>query len=385
LSESSARRRAEPGFAGLKFAGLDTGTVRGMAGTTMRSVIARNRELLVGEIPIPQPGAGEALVTVRSCGICGSDLHALKHSALAPADGDEGTGGLGTGADFVLGHEFCVEVLELGSDTAKSPVQVGDLVVSLPLLRTPNGDELAGFTPRVPGAYAENTIITTDYSTRVPNGLDARRAAVTEPLAVGLHAVNRSGITRGDSALVLGCGPIGLVVIAWLRARGLGPIVAADYSPARRALATTFGADAVVDPREEPAIEGWRRVAGGKPLVLFECIGVPGILDAAMQAVPMQSRLLIAGVCMEPDQIFPLLGIIKELSINFSYMYTADEFVESLHAIADGRINIDPLLTGLVGFDGVADAFRALEHPDDHVKILIEPNGPMILDPAPLT
>ena len=138
-------------------------------------------------------------------------------------------------------------------------------------------------------------------------------------MAVGLHAVNKSAIQPGEAALVLGCGPIGLAVIAALRHRGVEHIVAADYSPKRRELATTMGAHQTVDPARGITV---RRTV--KPAVVFEAIGVPGIINDVMRRAPMGTRLVVAGVCMEPDPIMPLFGIGKEINVQFVLGYDAD-------------------------------------------------------------
>jgi threonine dehydrogenase-like Zn-dependent dehydrogenase len=208
---------------------------------------------------------------------------------------------------------------------------------------------------------------------KVPTGLPAHLAALTEPLAVGVHAVAKSRIAVGDAALVLGLGPVGLACIAELRMRGIGPIVAADFSPKRRQLAEQLGADVVVDPRETPAIEAWRQVDGSKPLVIFEAVGVPGMIEQAMRMAPKDARILVVGACMQQDTFHPMLGIGRELSLQFALGYTPEEFTRSLHAIADGAVDLSPWLTGTVGVDGVPQAFRDLGNPEAHAKILVTP------------
>ena len=177
----------------------------------------------------------------------------------------------------------------------------------------------------------------------MPTGLPVDMAALTEPLAVGVHAVAKSRIAGGDAALVLGLGPVGLACIAELRMRGIGPIVAADFSPKRRALAEQLGADVVVDPRETPAIEAWRQIDGVRPLVIFEAVGVPGMIEQAMRMAPKDARILVVGACMQEDRIHPMLGIGRELSIQFALAYTPAEFGEALTAIADGKVDLVPL------------------------------------------
>jgi threonine dehydrogenase-like Zn-dependent dehydrogenase len=224
------------------------------------------------------------------------------------------------------------------------------------------------------GGYAERMLLSAPLLVEVPNGLDPAHAALTEPMAVGLHAVNKSGIAAGTGALVLGCGPVGIAVIAALKLRGVEPIVATDLSPARRALAVRMGATEAVDPVAEPAFDAWSRIGKGKGSpVVFEAIGVPGIIDGALRDAPAGSRLVVVGVCMEPDTITPLWGVTKELNIQFVLGYDPMEFGQSLRSIAEGEIDVGPLITGEVGLDGVGGAFADLGDPERHCKILVRP------------
>jgi threonine dehydrogenase-like Zn-dependent dehydrogenase len=345
----------------------------------MRSAVLRAGELLVrDDVPEPVPEMGQVLVQVKACGICGSDLHFAKHGATMLQRGREMTGVPDMGGepleldrDVFMGHEFSAEVLEAGPDTVAPPA--GTLVTSLPAVISLTGIENLAYTNALPGGYSERMLLSAPLVLEVPNGLDARRAALTEPMAVGLHAVNRSGIAVGEGALVLGSGPVGLAVIAALRLRGVEPIVATDYSPARRALALTMGAHETVDPREEPAFEAWARVGGTRSLVVFEAIGIPGIIDDALRHAPPQTRILVVGVCMERDAITPFYGIAKELTVSFAYAYDPMEFAGTLTSLAEGDIDVGPMITGEVGLEAVPDAFRELANPERHCKILVVP------------
>ena len=173
--------------------------------------------------------------------------------------------------------------------------------------------------------------------------------------------------------MVVGCGPVGLAVIAALRMAGVEVIVAADFSPARRAMARTMGATEVVDPAAEGALDAWRRVDGRRPPVVFEAVGVPGMLQQLLRDVPPGTRVTVVGVCMEPDQILPFYAICKEVNVQFVLAYDLDEFSRALRAIAEGEVDVAPLITSTVDLDGVPGAFEALGRPDEHVKILVEP------------
>jgi threonine dehydrogenase-like Zn-dependent dehydrogenase len=185
--------------------------------------------------------------------------------------------------------------------------------------------------------------------------------------------VVKGNLAPGDAPLVVGCGPVGLAVIAALKLRGAGPIVAADFSPMRRGLAEKLGADLVVDPREKSAYAELARIAAGRTAVIFECVGVPGMLQRILKDAPIGARVVVAGVCMEDDLIRPMLAISKEINLQFVLGYLPNEFADTLTAIADGKIDVAPLITGKVGLDKVAWAFDELGHPDAHAKIVVEP------------
>jgi threonine dehydrogenase-like Zn-dependent dehydrogenase len=140
------------------------------------------------------------------------------------------------GADVVMGHEFCAEIVEFGPNTLKR-IPVGSRVVSMPISFRGGRPQAVGYSDEVPGGYGELMVLTEPLLLEVPNGLATEYAATTEPIAVGVHAVAKANVTPRDAALVVGCGPVGLAVIAALRLAGVETIVAADYSPMRRARA----------------------------------------------------------------------------------------------------------------------------------------------------
>jgi threonine dehydrogenase-like Zn-dependent dehydrogenase len=243
----------------------------------------------------------------------------------------------------------------------------------MPLLLRPPRIEAVGYSNDFPGGYGELMLLTAGFLLEVPNGLATEHAALTEPMAVGLHAVEMAKMQKSDVPLVIGCGPVGLAVIAALKLKGIEPIVASDFSPMRRRLATTMGAHVVNDPAEQPAIAAWQEIAKLRPAVIFECVGVPGMIDRLMKDAPRAARIVVAGVCMEDDRIRPMMGINKELSLHFVLGYQPHEFAGTLNAIADGRIDVAPLITDRVDLDQVPGAFETLRHPDAQAKILVVP------------
>lgn len=358
----------------------------------MRAAIMRDKKLVVDNIPTPAPGAGEALVKTLACGICGSDLHALKH-AEKMVEGSRKNGAtfvMDLKRDIVMGHEFCAEIVDYGPQTQKR-LKVGTRVCAMPVLISARGVEAVGYSNENPGGYGELMRLTEFLLLEVPNGLSTERAALTEPMAVGYHAVQKARLGKDDAPLVIGCGPVGLAVVAALKLGGVHPIVAADFSQRRRELALQMGADFVVDPKEKSPYATWREMAvyadpskapmlppwmpgpAVRPAVIFECVGVPGVIEGIMSAAPGGARIVVVGVCMERDHIEPLTGISKELNIQFVLGYAPEEFAATLSHLAEGQVNGDPLITGKVGVEGVAKAFEDLASPETHAKILVEP------------
>jgi threonine dehydrogenase-like Zn-dependent dehydrogenase len=380
----------------------------------MRAVACRHAELEVIDLPEPVPGRGQVRIEVRRCGICGSDLHA-RHgldawAELAARAGYDRFGR--SDQQVVFGHEFVGEVAEHGPGCRRSS-PTGTPVVALPLLRGSHGIDPIGLSAHAAGAYAEQMLVQEALMMPVPNGLTPEVAALTEPMAVGLHAVRRGEVGRRAVAIVIGCGPIGLAVILMLKARGVRTVVASDYSAGRRALAAACGADVVIDPAESSpytAIErrgqladmpsalelavgtreklerlpvGWWHLwrlgealgAAPKHPVIFECVGVPGVIDDIIDGAPLFSRIVVAGVCVGPDRITPAMAINKEIDLRFVFGYTPLEFRDSLQLLAEGKVDPRPLITGSVGLHGVEAAFAALADPEAHAKILIDPRS----------
>jgi threonine dehydrogenase-like Zn-dependent dehydrogenase len=322
------------------------------------------------DVPEPVPGPGQVLVGVRACGICGSDLHFAAHgdevvAMTAQVAADAGGMGVDLNSDVFMGHEFSAEVLEAGPDTETPPP--GTLVTSLPVLLSAKGMEPIVYSNSTIGGYAERMLLSAPLLMPIPNGLEFKHAALTEPMAVGLHAVNKSNIAPGETALVLGCGPIGIAIIAALRARGVETVVASDFSPKRRELATAMGAHQTLDAGQGSPFDSV------KPAVVFEAVGVPGIIDDVLRRARPGTRLVVAGVCMQPDTVHPFFAIAKEINVQFVLAYSPEEFGDSLRSLAEGEIDVTPLITGEVGLEGVGQAFDDLADPERHCKILVTP------------
>ena len=296
------------------------------------SVLRDGRMVLRDDVPEPVPAPGQVLVGVKACGICGSDLHFAKHGAdvLELEQPDRGLRRLRRHEDRPGPRHLHGSRVQRrgarGGPGHRSPgagharhVATGAAVAT--------GVEPIVYSNNTIGGYAERMLLSAPLLTPIPNGLDARHAALTEPMAVGLHAVNKSAIQRGETALVLGCGPIGIAIIAGLRHRGVETIVAADFSAKRRELAETMGATTTVDPANGSPFDSTT------PAVVFEAVGVPGIIDDVLRRAPVGARVVVAGVCMQPDTVHPFFAIAKQINVQFVFGLRPDR----VHGLACAR------------------------------------------------
>ena len=358
----------------------------------MRAVLMQDSKLRVEDVPEPVPGPGEVLVDVLACGICGTDLHCAAHGPKfnAATRGAAGIELMDLDRPIVFGHEFVGRIAAYGPDTEQR-IPVGRRVVSMPILLREQPVMLGFAGPEAPGAYGERMVLSEPLLIEVPDHTPTEVAALTEPLAVAYRTVARADVAADDVPLVVGCGPIGLAVIAVLRMKGIGPIVASDFSFERRALAKRLGAEVVVDPKESSPYVALAEAAAtedpGKmarpsavlgqqairPTVAFECVGVPGLIQEMIAGVPAGSRIAVAGINMSSDNFEPAQCILKELDIRFSLGYSPEQFAQTFAHLAAGDFDVAPLLTGSVGLDGVADAFERLRNSPRDAKILLDP------------
>lgn len=324
------------------------------------------RPLRLEELDDPTPDADQLVLRVLACGICGSDLH-LSDVAVPPGR--------------VMGHEFAGEVAAVGPDVDRW--REGDLAVGFPVSGCGRCAEcLVGNASKcpqtlqlglqLPGAYAEYVAVGAGEAFRL-DGLDHRQGALVEPMAVALHALERTELEAGEPVLVLGAGPVGVAVALWARQLGARHVVVTDPLAHRRELAEAVGATATVDPTSEDVRSAFERVTGTPPTAVIECVGVPGLIQHASDVAATDGRVTIVGVCMQPDSLFPLTAVLKELTLQFVLYYRKADFATTIALLADGRLDPMPLVTGTVDLDGFPDRFEALKHPTTDCKVLLEP------------
>jgi threonine dehydrogenase-like Zn-dependent dehydrogenase len=339
-------------------------------------VLHRNRQMVVEEVERPSPEPGWVLVKVRACGVCGTDLHVARfveeQQREAASGGRRPWERIDLDRGVVMGHEWCAEVVQAGPGAEQWTARTRVTFLPDPALPgLPRTGEGPGYSSRYPGAFGEYMVVRGERIQRVPDRLPDRIAATVEPCAVGCHAVREARMAPGERALVVGAGPIGMMTLLWLKHDGVEHVTVSDFSPQRRALALRCGADLVVDPAAGDVAGQIRAATGELPQVVLECVGVSGTIQQAMELVAPRGRVVVVGACMTEDHFFPGTGMAKHLTIQFSPLYTLEEVVETLNALADGKVDTSPLITRTVGLDELPAAFDALSDPTE-CKVVLE-------------
>ncbi|MCA8902456.1 MAG: zinc-binding dehydrogenase, partial [Hyphomonas sp.] len=353
----------------------------------MRAAVLHGNNFRIETLPDPSPAPGQLLVRPLFNGICGSDLSLRKQMAAAfEATPLEAREELPT---IIPGHEFSAEIVGIapGTDTK---LKIGDRVTGLPFTITHEGPQGIGLSPGHGGGLATLSCLDASRSYRIPDDVPDDLAALTEPLAVGLHAANLASRNSGPN-MVIGCGPVGLAVILALKLAGRGPILAADFSAERRAAAAALGADIVLDPAEGSPYDRWsdvghvpapmspmleRELKGRPPgLNIFEATGAPGVLDQIVKSAPPHAHIVVVGVCPHDETITPLEGILRELTIEFSFAYRPTEFDDALAMIAAHPDQAARLITSRQPLANTEAAFDSLAKNPHEIKILIDPNA----------
>jgi (R,R)-butanediol dehydrogenase/meso-butanediol dehydrogenase/diacetyl reductase len=337
----------------------------------MRAAVfqALGEPLQLEQVPDPAPEPGELLVRVRASGICGTDVHNATISGLPRGS--------------VMGHEFAGEVVEVGRE-AGSDWRVGDRVCGLPLRGCARcrhclaGDPVRCETLRylgmgdIGGAYAELVRLGAAEAVRLPEGVDFRAGAMVEPLAVALHAVQQ-GDVASKNVLVMGAGPIGLATALWARFFGAREVIVSERVAARLELAGKLGASGGIDASSQQVGPAFAAQAGGPPDVVFECVGVPGRIQDCMGLVRPRGLIVVVGLCMEPDSIFPVVAVTKEVELRFVLAYGVGDFHFIARVLEAGRVGAGAMVTDVVDLEHFPQAFEGLKRPSHECKVLLEP------------
>lgn len=333
----------------------------------MRALVGGPGGVVVVEQEDPHPGAGEVVVAVHSCGICGSDVHAVESGRVA--------------AGQIPGHEFSGTIAEVGPDAgewrsgqtvAVSPLGgCGTCAVcrrDLPFLCR----EVPNLGLSAPGAFAERVVVPQRQLVALPDTVDAELGAHAEPLAVGLHAIGLARPEPGDDALVFGVGPIGLKVVMALRALGAGTIVAVGRSPGRRAAAAAVGADVVLDGRETNVAEYASRNGLSFPAI-YECSGAAEAVATAAPALAPAGTIVLVAFAPEPAAVDTRLFIGQNLHLVGSCAFGVADYRQAVAMLCSGAVDPGPLISERVALADAPDALERLRRPEHLVGVFVQP------------
>ena len=330
------------------------------------------KPLTIETVDDPRPQAGQIIIQISGAGICGSDLHMTQYPGFA-APG------------LILGHEFAGTVAAQG-DGVGGDWKVGDRVTAVPLFPCrdceacdaqlpqlcPNG-RFAGTALETQGAYAQYTPARADMVQRVPAGIDDNEAAMIEPLAVGHHTFSRAQMRKGESVLVIGGGPIGAAVALFARAAGAAHVVVSEPAPERRERCLSLGATATIDPTKEDLGQRFVEIAGARPSVVFECVGISGMVQQAVNVAAIRGCVVVAGVLFQEDRLSHVAALGKEVSIIYSQAYTERDFEAVIDALSQNVIDAKPMHTATVSLDELPVMFESLRNAPSQCKVLIDP------------
>ncbi len=333
-----------------------------------------DQKIHVGELPDPIPGKGQVLVRTHSCGMCASDLHIMQHGTRLAAWSREYNGPfeMDLSRPIVLGHEYVAEIVDFGPDTQRKQKK-GTRVTSQPLIQRRDGFAIVGISNDYPGGFGEYMVLSETYLRPLPDSLDTDIAAMAEPVCVGLSYVRQARLQDDDIPLVVGCGAIGQAMIMALRLTNCRPIIASDPAPSRRAMAMRMGADIVVDPRAESPYTAPKGAVGKAPNVIFECVGVPGVVDEIVRRCTYAARIIVPGWCLEPDHMLSVCAHTKALNIQYGCKAMDEDFDRAVRGLGDGDIDPSAWLGGRIRLDQVDEKLNGVANPLNPIRLVVDP------------
>jgi len=331
----------------------------------MRAAVFKglHQPLAIETLADPTPGEGDVIVRVGRCGICGSDLHMTEDPAFGIKAGD------------VLGHEFAGEVVAIGKGVER--LRTGDLVSVVPLASCGHCPSCLAGEPAwcahmalQGGGYGEYARTAERQCVRLPQSASLADGAIIEPLAVALHGVMLSGLKPADRVVILGAGPIGLAVAFWARRHGATRVVVVDLNDFQKDRALGMGATDFVISGDDPVGQA-DRALGGKADIVFECVGVPGLIAQAVDHVRVKGTVVVLGLCTRPDSFVPFVALSKEVRIQTSAFFTRQEYEASLDMLDAGAAEPRMLVTQTIDLEEVPTTFESLKKRTHQCKVLI--------------
>jgi (R,R)-butanediol dehydrogenase/meso-butanediol dehydrogenase/diacetyl reductase len=323
------------------------------------------RPLVVEDRPAPAAEPVSVVIQVERCGLCGSELHLNDGPPQSFPDG------------FVMGHEFSGRIVGIGRDV--TGLRVGQRVAAFPAVGCGTCEAcavgnwiLCPKALRISGGFAEFASIPAVAAIPLSEDLTAADGALVEPLTVSLYGLRVASIRPGDRVLVLGAGTIALCAIYWARRLGAGSIVAMSRSPRRADLAITMGANAFVTYGEDEVAQA-AEALGGPADVVFECVGVPGMLGKAIDHARLLGQVLSLGFCMKPDEVVPAVAGFKGVGLQFPVGYSVKDFTYVTRSMLGGHVDPKLIISSVVELDDFPELFERLLADNTENKVQVAP------------
>lgn len=335
----------------------------------------RARDFRIEEVPTPEVKPGHVIVDVEWIGICGSDMHEYV------------AGPLNAYPETIMGHEFSGIVTEIGEGVTN--VKVGDRVACENLDVCDdckycksgqrhlcaqfglNGYGLLGFSAN--GAFADKVLLKAECAVKIPDTLSFEHAAMVEPGAVTLHAVNKSKLVEGGTAAVFGAGPIGLLLVVMAKAKKASQIIVVDVAEDRLEMAKKLGATTVINPLNENAVDRIKELTAGGVDVAFEAAGVQPTFSSATKCLAKNGEVMIVALYEKEVTLFPMDLTMGEGTISNSFCYS-EEFPEVIDIFAKNIVDLNLFITKKIHLDDlVEEGFETLIKDKSHIKILVTP------------
>ena len=337
----------------------------------MRAAVYKSKQnLVVEEIPTPEPQSDEVQIKISHSAICGTDVHVYLYDIAPP--------------DTVLGHEFAGEISKVGSDVTR--FKVGDRVIGLggtpppgkesPLRRQDQYNyRLEGITNTRTRGYAEYTVAKEWEPLRLPDQVSNLEGALAEPCAIVTRAVRLSNQKLGDTVAVLGAGPIGLLCLQAAKAAGATKVIVSEPSEARRSVALELGADAVVDPTSQDPVKAIIELTDGAgPHVVYECAAAKPTLHDALDMVRRKGNVMLVALAWEDVPLLPVDLAGKEIQLNTTFASEPYDFKVAVDLIASKKFVLEPLLsdTDTIELKDIQEAFESLIKPSNQIQMVIK-------------
>ncbi len=333
----------------------------------LAAVLTDKKKLSLKETPLSSLEDHQVRIKVKYCGICGSDLSRYVY-------------GLNPG--LILGHEFSGVIEEIGNSV--KTWKKGDRVVINPLPFCRNcyqcrsgaanlcSKALTGVGLEMPGAFAQFCTVTQDMIYSLPPNLDFASGTLVEPLAVVLRAIRRSKIAIGDSVVVFGAGPLGLMIVKCLQNMDISPLIVIEPDKSRASLVRNFGVDNVFMPDESHRFLSKSFPTKGGSDVVFECSGVPQAMNIALEVVRPGGTIVMVGVNRKPADILMLNAVTKEIILLGTLAYST-EFEQAIQLLEREFLSSKDFISDIVPLKEIDSAFSRLLSEGKPLKVLVEP------------